>query len=416
MISLTAQLKRVKDLSSKLAITPVKQRNDVLRSIAQTLLDNIDSILRANKRDLAKAPMDARRERLKLTRKKIQAVAQAVLKVAALPDPLHHAWEQKHRPNGLFIKRVSVPLGVIGVIYESRPEVTVELASLALKSGNGAVLKGGKEAYQTNRILMGLIQNALRRNKLSVDSVVLINPTADWHAALFKGRGVIDVLVPRGGRKLIDYTRIHARVPVIETGAGVCHTLVDKNYNPAAAVPIIVNAKTQAPSICNSLDTLVVHQATLKPLLLRLAKPLAQHEVTIYADSPAFTVLQNIYPKKLLKPVKATHYGKEFLSLAMAIKTVENFEQGLVFVKEHTSGHSEAILTKNAQHAQTFLNEVDAAAVYQNASTRFTDGGQFGMGAEIGISTQKLHARGPMGLEALTSYKWIVRGNGQVRI
>ncbi len=322
--------------------------------------------------------------------------------------------ETRKRPNGLVIKKISVPLGVVGVIYESRPNVTVDLAVLALKTGNAIVLKGGKEAYSTNKVLVSIIHRALKKHGLSSDLVFLVDPASNWKKDLLNAHGLVDVLIPRGGQGLINWVRENSHLPIIETGAGVCHTFVD-NYDVKKSVDIIVNSKTQAPAVCNALDTLVVNHQMLKKLMPALAAPLAEWGVEIFADNDSYRALKNIYPAKLLHMAKPEHFGREFLSLKMSIKTVKNFAEGLAFVKKYTSGHSEAILTNNRRHSSAFLKQIDAAAVYHNASTRFTDGGEFGMGAEVGISTQKLHARGPMGLEALTSYKWIVEGNGQTR-
>jgi glutamate-5-semialdehyde dehydrogenase len=355
------------------------------------------------------------RDRLVLNKKRIGEMAQGLPALKKLSDPLHQILSKGVRPNGLRIEKVSVPLGVVAVIYESRPNVTVDLAGLALKSGNGLVLKGGSEAFLTNRVLVALIHRAMQQSGLPASLVYLIHPKENWQTTLLAAHQLVDVIIPRGGTGLINWVRQHSKVPVIETGAGVCHILVDSEANINQAVKIIVNAKTQRPDVCNALDTLVVHQAALKKLLPPLAPALAKFGVEVFADAAAYQLMRNLYPADWLKKAQPEHFGKEFLSLKLSIKTVKNFEAGLEFVKKYTSGHSEALLSHSGKHIRRFLKEVDAAAVFSNASTRFTDGGEFGMGVEVGVSTQKLHARGPMGLEALTSYKWVVLGNGQTR-
>jgi len=416
MDSLTVKLKKTKQASLQLAGLSFGDRNRLLRDVAKAISRNSKIILAANQKDLKAFGGDEPvRERLELNRKKIKGITKSIADVAVLPDPLNRILDVRKRPNGLRISKVSVPLGVLGVIYESRPNVTVDLAVLALKTGNAIVLKGGKEAYESNKILVFLIRQVLKKHKLPVEAVLLIDPKSDWKKDLLGAHGLVDVLIPRGSNSLINWVRKNSSLPVIETGAGVCHTFAD-DYNVKKSVDIIVNAKTRRPSVCNALDTFVVNKAIVKNLLRALAAPLAEYRVKIFADAPSYHVLKNIYPAELLQKAKPEHFGVEFLSLKMSIKTVNNFTEGLDFVKKHTSGHSEAILTNNKQHASIFLKEIDAAAVYRNASTYFTDGGQFGMGAEVGISTQKLHARGPMGLEALTSYKWVVEGTGQIRI
>ena len=342
-------------------------------------------------------------------------VAVGIKQIALMPDPLGKILEAKTLPNRLLLKKVSVPLGVVGVIFESRPNVTADLATLAFKTGNAIVLKGGKESFYSNQAFISLLHKVFKKYGISNLCAYLISPKSDWRKFLLEAVGLVDVLIPRGGKELINFVRAHSRVPVIETGAGVCHIFADEKYNPKIAADIIVNAKTQRPSVCNSLDTLVTHENISTSILPLLALRLRDWQVEIRADAPAYKILKSIYPGQFLKKAVPADFGREFLSLVMAIKTVRNFKQGLEFIQTHTSGHSEAILTGNKKHASLFLQNVDAAAVYHNASIRFTDGGEFGMGAEVGVSTQKLHARGPMGLEALTSYKWLVYGKGQVR-
>lgn len=415
MASLIQDLTQVKKASGQLADLSAADRNQILRDIASLIAKNSMAILAANKKDLNNFKgEESVAQRLELDNKKIKEIVLSIINVSKLSDPLGKILEIRKRPNGLKMSKVSVPLGVVGVIYESRPNVTVDLAMLALKTGNAIVLKGGKEAFGSNKILVSLMRRALKKHALPESAVCLIDPKTEWKKTLLRAHGLVDVLIPRGSNNLINWVRENSRLPVIETGAGVCHTFVD-SYDVKKSVDIIVTSKIQAPAVCNTLDTLVVNQKMIKTLLPALAAPLAKHGVEIFADRPSYGILKNIYPHELIHEASHEHFGVEFLSLKMSIKTVKNFADGLAFIKQYTSGHSEAILTNNKKYASQFLKQIDAATVYHNASTRFTDGGEFGMGAEVGISTQKLHARGPMGLEALTSYKWVVEGRGQVR-
>lgn len=416
MSEFLSQLEKVKKSSEKLAALSSAERARLILEVGKIFRSHQNEILRANQKDLKLMDQSsAMRERLELNSKKIQALVSGITKIAKLPDVLGHALEQNKLSNGLLVKKIAVPLGVVAVIYESRPNVTADLTALAFKSGNALVLKGGKESYQTNSIMVKLVHKVLKRFGLPQDLIYLIDPKTSWQKELFQAHGLVDVIIPRGGEGLIRFVRENSQIPVIETGAGVCHTFVDESFNLQKTVAIIINAKTQRPSVCNSLDTLVLHEKSLHKLLPALAASLAEFRVTIKADFSSFEVLKKYYPTDLLQKAVASDYGKEFLSLQMAIKTVKNFEHGLDFVKYHTSGHSEALISKSKKHLDRFLKEVDAAVVYTNASTRFTDGEEFGMGAEVGISTQKLHVRGPMGAQALTSYKWIVLGRGQIR-
>ncbi len=429
MIKVLEQLKKTKASQFILAGLGVQKRNKILKDLSGLLRKDQAQIIKANALDLKNLKRLEMRDRLVLNERRISAMAQGLLNVAKLPDPINNIIEKKILSNGLNLQKVSVPLGVVGIIYESRPNVTIDLAGLAIKSGNGLVLKGGSEAQETNKILVELVHRVLKKQGLSSSLVYLIDPKSNWQKTLLNARGLVDVLIPRGSNNLIQWVRDNSRLPIIETGAGVCHIFVDDVVNVAKAVEIIVNAKTQRPDVCNALDTVVIHHKALKLVLQLMAKKLTQWEslcatmtpivkplgVEIFADTESYCELEKIYPHKLLYKAKPQDFGKEFLSLKMSIKTVANFEEGLAFIKKHTSGHSEAILSKNKKHIARFLNEVDAACVYANASTRFTDGEEFGMGAEVGISTQKLHARGPMGLEALTSYKWVAEGDWIVR-
>jgi glutamate-5-semialdehyde dehydrogenase len=317
-------------------------------------------------------------------------------------------------PNGLNIKKVSVPLGIVGVIYEARPNVTFDVFALCFKTGNVSVLKGGSDAEYSNKAIIAVIHEVLAKHSINKNVAILLPPEREATEALLNAIGYIDVLIPRGSQSLIDRVRQQSKVPVIETGAGIVHTYFDETADLQKGSEIVFNAKTRRVSVCNALDCLIIHSSRLSDLP-KLSESLANKQVDIYADDEAYASLEGHYPTSILHKAQPEHFGTEFLSLKMAIKTVNGFDEALDHIANHSSKHSEAIITENADHAAAFLNKVDAAAVYVNASTAFTDGAQFGLGAEIGISTQKLHARGPMGLQELTSYKWIVQGNGQIR-
>ena len=388
--------------------------NAVLRGVATDLIHAIPTLLEANAEDLSRMePTDSRYDRLRLTEERIRGIAADIENVADLPSPLGRNLEEKTLNNGLKINRISVPLGVVGMVYEARPNVTADAFALCFKTGNVALLKGGSDADVSNRAIVRVIHDVLEQYGIHGDVVQLLPPDRAATTALLQATGWVDVVIPRGSQQLIDYVRDNARVPVIETGAGVVHTFVDETADLEKASAIIHNAKTRRVSVCNALDCLLVHARLLGPLPKLLA-PLAEG-VELRADPRALAALKGRYPADLLKPATEADYGTEFLSLTMAVKVVDSLEEALAHIRRHGSGHSEAILTADTAHADHFVRAVDAAAVYVNTSTAFTDGAQFGLGAEIGISTQKLHARGPMGLEALTSYKWIVRGDGQVR-
>jgi glutamate-5-semialdehyde dehydrogenase len=391
-------------------------RRRLLQQAGCHIRKNSANILAANQQDLSRYTReDSGRDRLTLNPRRIDDLLQGITEVSNQPDPLGRVLEDRVLPNGIRLSRISVPLGVVGVIYESRPNVTVDISVLGLYSGNAVLLKGGRESFWTNRALVECLASACRDVGISPEAVYLIDPESNWKTELMECVGGVDVLIPRGGAGLIDFVRKNARVPVIETGAGVCHTFVDFPADPEMAANIIVNAKVQRPSVCNALDCVVVHGQSLEALVEAVAAKLASHGVEVRADDVSYPVWQAQYPAELLKHAEAEDFGFEFLSLCLSVKTVESFEDGLGFIHDYTSNHSETIVTDSVDHAEQFLAEVDAAAVFHNASTRFADGGQFGLGAEVGISTQKLHARGPMGIEALTSYKWIARGSGHVR-
>lgn len=389
--------------------------NQVLTDVAAAAIDRTDFLLQENKKDLDRMdPEDPRYDRLKLTAERIRGIAGDLLSVSGLPDPLGMVLDEKSMPNGLRISRVTVPLGVVGIVYEARPNVTFDVFSLCLKTGNVAVLKGGSDAEFSNLAIISVIHQVLSSHDITIHAVNLLPAEREATGALLHAVGYIDVVIPRGSQALINFVRENARVPVIETGAGIVHTYFDETADADTGGPIILNAKTRRPSVCNALDCLLINRARLS-VLPTLLEALGAAGVEVYADEAAFDALDGRYPAELLKRAQPEHFGTEFLSLKMAVKTVGDLEEALDHIAQYSSKHSEAILSGDPVHIEQFLAAVDAAAVYANASTAFTDGAQFGLGAEIGISTQKLHARGPMGLEELTSYKWIVRGQGQTR-
>ena len=415
MQQLTEIFKRVKQASKSLALLSDQQRNDILNSVADAITDLKEHILEANKKDLAK--MDVNNplyDRLQLTSKRLDDIASDMRNVASLPSPLSHVTKEKTLPNGLRLHRVSVPFGVIGMIYEARPNVTFDVFSLCFKSGNACVLKGGSDADFSNQAAVELIHEVLQRYNVNPDVVTLLPATHEATGELLEAVGYVDLCIPRGGRRLIDFVRNTARIPVIETGAGVVNTYFDKDGDVAMGQKIICNAKTRRVSVCNALDCLIIHESRLGDLP-ELVKPLFDHKVELYADAPAYQLLEGHYPAVLLKPATNESFGTEFMDYKMAIRTVTSIEEAVGHIDQYGSGHSEAIITQNEQAARYFQQAVDAACVYWNAPTSFTDGAQFGLGAEIGISTQKLGPRGPMALEEITTYKWIIEGEGQTR-
>lgn len=402
----------VKKSSRKLTGISDQKVNQILEDLAELTVLKIPALVEANQLDLEKMDADDPMfDRLLLTEERIEGIATEIIQVSLLPSPLHLKLEEKMLPNGLSLEKVTVPLGVIGIIYEARPNVTFDVFSLALKSGNGLVLKGGSDANFSNQAIMNLIHQVLEKHGIPGTAFQLLPPDRTATKALLEAVGFVDVIIPRGSQSLINFVRENAKVPVIETGAGIVHTYLDESGDLEKAKAIIFNSKTRRPSVCNSLDCLIIHHSRMGELE-ELVKPLLDFGVTIYADERAFA---NLKSNPLVQKADESHFGTEFLSLKMAIKTVENLDESLDHIATHSSKHSEAILSENQESIDRFLLEVDAATVYANASTAFTDGNQFGLGAEIGISTQKLHARGPMALKELCSYKWIVRGNGQIR-
>lgn len=415
MSLLESTFRPVQAASRKLSLIPAQKINDALLALADAAVDDIPAILEANKNDLARMPeSDPRYDRLKLTAQRVHDIAADIRSVAALPSPLGIVIEEKKVKSGLDLRKITVPLGVIGVIYEARPNVTFDVFSLCLKSGNACILKGGSDAEHSNRHIFALIQRVLTNIGLDQNIVALLPTDRQATAELLQAVGYVDILIPRGSQKLIDFVRDNAKVPVIETGAGIVHTYFDKTGDVAKGADIIFNSKTRRVSVCSALDCLIVHSSRLSDLP-SLVERLAEKNVTLYADARSRESLRSVYPTDLLHAAEPEHYGTEFLDYKMSIRTVDSLTEALDHITTYSSKHSEAIVSEDEKAIDEFLLSVDAAAVYANASTAFTDGAQFGLGAEIGISTQKLHARGPMALRELTSYKWLVRGNGTVR-
>ena len=414
-MQLKETFENVKAASRKLNLLSDLQRNEILKAVADAIIAKKGTILEANALDLAK--MDKQNplyDRLQLTEKRLDDIASDMRNVASLPSPLGHITKEKTLPNGLRLHRVSVPFGVIGMIYEARPNVTYDVFSLCFKSGNACVLKGGSDADLSNQASVALIHEVLQHFGVNPDVVTLLPATHEATGEMLNAVGYIDLCIPRGGRRLIDFVRDTARIPVIETGAGVVNTYFDKDGDLEMGKKIICNAKTRRVSVCNALDCLIVHESRLGELY-ELVEPLYEHKVTIYADGSAYQLLDGKYPEVLLKPATAESFGTEFMDYKMAIRTVASLEEAIEHIDLYGSGHSEAIITQNEETARRFQQAVDAACVYWNAPTSFTDGAQFGLGAEIGISTQKLGPRGPMALEEITTYKWIIEGEGQTR-
>jgi len=385
----------------------------MLRALAEGLESNAKTILTANKKDLAKYDAgNPRIDRLLLNTERITNIANSIRNISKLPNPSGKQLSHKKMPNGLELEKISVPLGVVGAIYESRPNVTFDIAALCLRSQNACVLKGSSDAEHTNKAAIALIHKILKEHQINPNCITLLPSNRETVDVLFNATKYIDVLIPRGSDSLIQYVRKNSRVPVIETGAGVCHVYIEKQADIRKAVSIVVNAKTSRPSVCNALDTVLVDEKVAREFLSLLQPPLLEHDVEIFADTKAYHFLKG-YPH--LQKASPADFGREFLSLKCAVKVVKDIEDALAHIRKYSTKHSEAIVSENRKQCERFLQEVDAAAVYANASTRFTDGEQFGLGAEIGISTQKLHARGPFALEKLVTEKWVVRGNGQVR-
>lgn len=404
-----------KDASIELALLDNDTINQVLMAVADKAIEATDTILSANAKDLAR--MDKENpmyDRLKLTKERIEGIAGDTRNVATLPSPLGKVLKHSVLPNGLDLKRVSVPFGVIGIVYEARPNVTFDVFSLCLKAGSACILKGGKDADDSNRAIVSIIKSVLNDFHINENAITLLPATHEATGALLHANGYVDLVIPRGSKRLINFVRQEASVPVIETGAGVCHAYFDKDGDTEKGARIINNAKTRRVSVCNALDCTLIHADRLTDLPT-ICEPLKANNVLIYADESALAVLNGNYPAELLKLSTEESYGTEFQSYTMAIKTVSSAEEAIRHIRRFGSGHSECIITENRAIAHQFMTQVDAACVYHNAPTSFTDGAQFGLGAEIGISTQKLHARGPMALEEICTYKWLIEGDGQIR-
>ncbi|MCR2006663.1 glutamate-5-semialdehyde dehydrogenase [Bacteroides acidifaciens] len=405
----------VQAASRELALLSDDIINQILNAVADAAVAETPFILAENEKDLTRMDKnDPKYDRLKLTEERLKGIAADTRNVATLPSPLDKVLKETVRPNGMRLTKVSVPFGVIGIIYEARPNVSFDVFSLCLKSGNACVLKGGSDADCSNRAIINVIHEVLKRFNLNPHIVELLPADREATAALLNAAGYVDLIIPRGSSGLINFVRENAKIPVIETGAGICHTYFDEFGDVSKGADIIHNAKTRRVSVCNALDCTIVHEKRLAELPV-LCEKLKGSNVIIYADPLAYQALEGHYPADLLQHAKAESFGTEFLDYKMAVKTVKSFEDALGHIHENSSKHSECIVTENKERAALFTKIVDAACVYTNVSTAFTDGAQFGLGAEIGISTQKLHARGPMGLEEITSYKWIIEGDGQTR-
>ncbi len=411
----TEQLYKIKEASRTMCLLSSETINNVLGDLAKSLREETEQILEANKRDLdLMSEYDPKYDRLLLSEERITGIAEDIDNTVKLTSPLGKILSMKTLENGLIIKKVSVPLGTVGVIYEARPNVTLDVFALCFKSGNACVLKGGSDAENSNKVLVELIKKTLIKNEINPDIIQLLPSHREAATELMNAIGFVDVLIPRGSQNLINTVRQNSKVPVIETGAGIVHTYFDKDGDLEKAKQIVYNAKTRRVSVCNALDCLIVHKDRLSDLSA-LVNKLQDKKVEIFADQEAYDAIKYTYPNTLLKLANESSFGNEFLSHKMSIKTAQNFQEATDHIYRYSSKHSEAIISKNCKTISDFFSVVDAAAIYSNTSTAFTDGAQFGLGAEIGISTQKLHARGPMALEELCSYKWLITGDGQIR-
>ncbi len=405
----------VRTASRQMALLNDDTINQVLHAVADAAVAQTPFILTENEKDLARMDKsDPKYDRLMLTEERIKGIAADIRNVATLLSPLGKVLNETVRPNGMKLKKISVPFGVIGIIYEARPNVSFDVFSLCFKSGSACILKGGSDADCSNRAIVHVIHEVLQSFGINTHVAELLPPDREATAALLHAAGYVDLIIPRGSSGLINFVRENATIPVIETGAGICHTYFDEFGDTEKGAAIINNAKTRRVSVCNALDCVVIHESRLADLPA-ICRKLQDSNVTIYADTPAYKALEGSYPAALLQPATPESFGTEFQDYKMAIKTVKTFEDALGHIQENSSKHSESIITESKERATLFTSIIDAACVYVNVSTAFTDGAQFGLGAEIGISTQKLHARGPMGLEEITSYKWVIEGDGQIR-
>ncbi len=414
-MSTLSQIVKARESAQLMVRVDNEANRKVLLDLADKAEQSIPQLLKANKLDLDKMPAtDPRFDRLKLTEERIKGIAADLRNVANMNSPIGDVLEQRSMPNGLELKKIRVALGVVGVIYEARPNVTFDVFALCFRTGNVAVLKGGQDAWNSNCAIIKLIHECLVTNGISPEVVQLLPPEREAATILMEAVGLVDVLIPRGSQGLINSVRDNSKVPVIETGAGVVHTYFDESADLELGKKVIYNAKTRRVSVCNALECLIVHSSRLNDLATLVA-PMADKSVLIQADSRAFKVLNGSYPDNLLEPATSDTFGKEHLDYKLSVKTVDGMDEALAHIAKYSTKHSEAIITTSQSNKNRFFREVDAAAVYANTSTAFTDGAQFGMGAEIGISTQKLHARGPMALAELTSYKWLIDSDGLTR-
>jgi glutamate-5-semialdehyde dehydrogenase len=415
MESIEHLLKNTHKVASQIRRLTKDQKAQILTDLSEILLSNSVKIIAENKKDLdLMDPKDAKYDRLLLNENRIKGLADSLIQVANLNDPTGQILTERTLDNGIKMQKISVPMGVVGAIYESRPNVTIDVASLCMMSGNACVLKGGKEANFSNQYLVSLIHKALTKNGISTEVVMLLPTDRKYLSQMLEADKYVDLIIPRGSQSLIDFVRSNSKIPTIETGAGVCHTYVEKTANLDMAAEIIINARASRPSVCNSLDCAVLDESVLEKLIPKLKTGFEKYNIEVFSDDKAFPIFKkNGFTK--LQNAQPEDFGKEWLDFKISIKTVSGFDDALEHITQFSSKHSEAIITEDIVLAETFLQEVDAASVYHNASTRFTDGGEFGLGAEIGISTQKLHARGQFALEKLVTEKWICRGDGQVR-
>lgn len=413
---LEEQLKALKEASYQLQTSSAQERNGALKQIKGSLLNNIPLILEANKKDLSKmSDTDPMFDRLLLTEERIESICSDLETVISLKDPLNRILDEYDAASGIHLKKVTVPIGVIGVIYESRPNVTIDVTALCLKSGNTILLRGSSSAYESNKVLTKLIHEALKQSDISENAVQLLDPDREIAAEMMKANEYLDLIIPRGGKNLIKRVREQASVPIIETGASVVHSFVDKTADLIMACNIIHNEKTRRPSVCNAVDTVLVHQDITEEFLPQLADKMKESQTILHCDNASYDILMNYYDGELLQQDVEEHFDHEFLNLEMNIHVVKNIDEAIQHIRQYSLKHSESIITEDKKNAEKFLKQVDAACVYVNTSTAFSDGAQFGLGAEIGISTQKLHARGPMALRELCSYKWLVSSEGLIR-
>ena len=415
MNSIIPQIKKVYDSAISVSRTSDSQKHDLLLHLADLLIANTDEIMAENQKDLNRMEdTNPKKDRLLLTRERILNLAEGLKSVANLPDPTGIVLSERVLDNGLSVQKITAPMGVVGVIYESRPNVTIDVAALCLRSGNAVILRGGSDAEASNQILVKLIHQAMQEFDINTDALLLMPTDRKFVGELLTADQYVDILIPRGSQALIDFVRTNATVPTIETGAGVCHTYVTQSADLEKARDIVINAKTSRPSVCNALDTILVDREVAARFLPMILKGMQEFDVEIFADETAYEIIDaKSYP--YLQLANESDFGREFLSFKCSVKVVENYSEAVNHIRTYSSRHSEAIISEDSELCETFLTEIDAAAVFANASTRFTDGGVFGLGAEIGISTQKLHARGPFALEKLVTEKWVVRGNGQIR-